>query len=271
MRSAIERQELAVSEPRQLGSFLKDLAAGGPYKCQSCDVLIELPGVCEECYERETHGQDLPSKDLRKLRLDRMCAGVLATIPKRFAWAAYSNRHMSTRMDGWIAENPGRDDPVEWSREAITKLVIRREVQNIVLQGPTGVGKTAIACAMARGVVLGLPNVGCRMMFVSSLDLATCRREAKWGERPKLLDRAIRSSLLVYDDLFQEKTGFDVATEIIFARENLNLPTVYTTFATQQEIADRYGGGAMRRIFALSAVYEWSQTCEPVPHVEIYR
>jgi len=228
--------------PSKIKHVLSDLFADSPYPCQSCGTEMELPGVCEECYQREE----------RRLARQR-CHAALSTLPPTMKWASFANALLRRRV------KQDDSDPIVWCERAI-EVVVRGPAHNVVLLGPTGVGKTALACAMARRVVELRPETAQRMMFASCVDMSMCRREAKWGEgRPKSLERARQCSLLIFDDLNQETSNTDVAMEIIHARYDAKLPTIFTTWASSKQIAERYGGGTSRRVFELAAIYRWDE------------
>jgi DNA replication protein DnaC len=73
-----------------------------------------------------------------------------------------------------------------------------RNAQNIIITGPTGVGKTYLACALA--------NRACRMGFSAFYirmpklfqELATARAD---GSYPKIMKKLAKAKVLILDDL----------------------------------------------------------------------
>lgn len=234
----------------QLDTIIAAVFDDGPYPCNGCGENMILPGLCDVCAaQRET------AENRRK------CAEALATLPRTMSWANFASEALLRRPgpNGRPRVEPSADgsDPISWCRRALPPL-LKGQARNIVLLGPTSVGKTTLACAMAREVVELDPSIARGMRFYSCVDMSMCRREARWGEgRPKSLEVARSCSLLIFDDLCQETHGADVAIEVIHARYDARLPTIFTTWAKPTEIADKYGGGTSRRVFDLAAVFNW--------------
>lgn len=228
-----------------------ELEGSGPYPCADCGTPLELPGICDGCGAKRERAAS-----------QRNCAKALSTLPSGLSWARLDNEALLRAVgpDRRPRVEPSLHtgaDPIGWCRHAVGAL-ISGKARNIVLMGPTGVGKSALACAMARRVVEVDPAVGARMRFVSCVDLSTCRREARWGEgRPRSLEEARGCGLLIYDDLGQEAGGTDVAIEVMDARYRAGLPTIVTTWMTRDQLAERYGGGLTRRVLDRAGCFDW--------------
>lgn len=141
------------------------------------------------------------------------------------------------------------------------------ELGPLVLAGPTGVGKTTAAVAVAHRIA---GNITAR--------LAACQRKSEWAADPAWvflrsarfvraaeLARAVRghplgqgdapelqaafgASWLVLDDLGNEPAGFEkTVLELADHRYVQRLPTLVTSGFTRSQIAGRYGDALLRR------------------------
>lgn len=73
-----------------------------------------------------------------------------------------------------------------------------KQAQNVIIVGPTGVGKTYLACALAnRACRSGLPAIYIRAPRLFH-DVALARAD---GSYPKLMNRLAKTNVLVIDDL----------------------------------------------------------------------
>jgi hypothetical protein len=154
--------------------------------------------------------------------------------------------------------------PVTAVRAAVAKLGQLLEVARgqastfkgtpvVLLAGPAGSGKTSIACSMLRVVIervhIGRPAA----RFLGALEAERVMRENRLGTTdPPAIVQATRRPFVVLDDVGQESN--DAATQVIKGiianRHEKGRATVVTTGLPRRELAERYGGGFLRRVLS---------------------
>lgn len=130
-------------------------------------------------------------------------------------------------------------------------------VHNLVIMGATGAGKTSLACAYMTRALLAAEETGegfeiaKRMLFVSAFDLVRARAESRLGSgEPATLAAAKRASVLILDDVGAEPDDRDrLIADVVTSREANARRTIVTTWLTEAQVAERYGGNVHRRMF----------------------
>ncbi len=85
-------------------------------------------------------------------------------------------------------------------------------------------------------------------MFVSSFDLAKARREQRLGKgEADIIESAVKADLLLLDELCAERSVDTALDEVIRARWDNCLPTIYTCGFPRTQILE-YGAGVERRV-----------------------
>lgn len=126
----------------------------------------------------------------------------------------------------------------------------------LTLAGPSGTGKTSLACCLLRATL----DSGARGVetsrFVRSWELAKARSEHALGrgEAP-LVTLALRAHLLVIDELGEELRsssklvrGDTAIRDVLHARQAEGRRTIVTTYLDVCAIGEAYGAGIARRM-----------------------
>jgi DNA replication protein DnaC len=249
-REAEERETRRERERRRIDEFnqnsrrhIDELLAAAeeakkPRPCASCTtptvsgVPISRPDLvrCDPCAENA-------KREDRRRHLRFALHNV--RIPPRFEWATFDAHELSRRA-------PSR--AITMARRLLDALLV-------VLVGPSGAGKTSIACAMLRAIIdAGVESdVALRLaegaLFVDSFELVRARLELALGKgEAELVREAFDARVLVLDDVASEPARSSVVQEILHERHNRQQRTILTTWADEVALVARYGDGTVRRI-----------------------
>jgi DNA replication protein DnaC len=205
---------------------------------------------------------------IAKLSAEKLCPGgcgrtVVGPVKCDECYARDARRDAKQALDDVAQRVPGRfrsvrfDSPDFASRCGSQAMVLKNcPLQSITLRGKAGAGKTSAAAAMCNEVLRrGL--TGDRAAFAralglrwySSHDLSAARtvHGSGRGEAPDV-ELAVGATVLVLDELGSERFP-DTPSEVIFRRHDLGRQTVVTTWMSEPEVAQRYGGGIARRLW----------------------
>ncbi len=199
--------------------------------CPPCQIAVNA-----ELERREAERQ-------REAR-DYQLSEATASIPPRFRWAHWHASDLHRRVHDV--------DAIKAARAA---------TGSVVLMGPTGAGKSTLACCILRGIIdaarpVDLPSFGAEVnlargaRFVTARELAFARASGTYGQEPPIVAHACDATVLVLDDVGQDAVRADSSLyDVLEARHNRNVPTIVTTGLDEGAIRARYGDGAWRRIF----------------------
>lgn len=210
--------------------------APGPRCAGGCRAEVSEPGRwCPTCGER----------DRRERRL-RALEPAYASLPA-WSWC---------RLDAPLFRARTRD--AAEMVEAATAW--RASTGNLVLLGPTGIGKTSVVVALAHKILdyvrdhKATPEAVAMakgMRFVDAIDLGIARRNWPLGQGdPPLLIVAREAPILILDEVGREPTWDTTMFELFNYRYRRGLPIVATSRLTEAEMKaqDRYGVDGARRI-----------------------
>jgi hypothetical protein len=182
------------------------------------------------------------------------------TVPESFRWASFGAMLRSRIKHAVVSQNRQRQyvDPVERVMFSVA------DVPSMLFLGPSESGKTSLAAACIRHVIdgalcaidLGMKSPafrqGCGVMFVTAYDLAKAQIYSPLGRRPELVENAIRSSVLVIDELGMDidvyRQSATSVREVIHERHSNRRPTILTTYLTKQQLEQQYGRGIANRL-----------------------
>jgi hypothetical protein len=212
-------------------------------------ALGDFSGVSAEPVERICLECDEPFMSRYPRRI---CDDCIARHEQRVA-AGFVAKTTSSIPDGYAGADFETGAAV--LRERVKpESAIRKAAQcrghMVMLVGPSGAGKTTLACAMLRQRAKRM--VG---MFVTSAQLG---HEAGLftGRESELLRRARSRAVLLLDDLgteidrSQRLEASHAVGNIIQERHDRQLVTIATTFRSDEELEARYGDGVLRRLFS---------------------
>ena len=112
---------------------------------------------------------------------------------------------------------------------------------SLLLQGPVGLGKTFLACAIGNRVIAAGKTVG---YFTLSEFIDLIRTQKFDEDRSSAMQPLLEADLIILDDLGAEKVTDFVAQELfnlINLRLNRQLPMVASTNLLPEELEDTYG------------------------------
>jgi hypothetical protein len=240
----------------------------GNYGCvRGCGRSTVMPGICPTCGGKE-----------RLAEARREFAGALGSIPEAFRWAGPRVDELATRAHQLVTQN-GVSRPGDLA-ERIAIGVGTGRTKFWTLRGPTGSGKTSIACAALTALCeagiaswLAAPVPGSRRSerqpaaesmavriargarFIPAIHLMPPQDES--DNRPAMFGAALRATVLFLDDLGKELSAReDTAAsaqraaktrELIEERWNARRPTVITTALSDDALNSIYDGGTFRR------------------------
>lgn len=200
------------------------------HRCDKCgELALYRPGLCGKCcVERENELQ-------RRWQLEER----LATIPGRYRDVRFDAASMRERIADQRA--------IDQARAAL-------EHHNVlVFMGVPGSGKSTLAAA----VLAAQAEAGRTIAWAPALRLAHARAEARLGDEPEEIRRAIRSNVVCIDDLGQEPVVTTSAVvDVVHARHDAERPIIVTTGVQRRVLAERYGGGTARRLLEQALVIE---------------
>jgi len=151
--------------------------------------------------------------------------------------------------------------------DALTKPFRRLSGDGYVLYGPTGTGKTHLACAAMRYFLENTENLEAKglPMFTTwdylLLDIRRCFRQQSTESELDVLEPYVGAEFLVLDDI-GGSTGFEqsesdfglrIFTYVIGERLNELRPTVITTNRTRQATENAFGDRVASRL----STFEW--------------
>lgn len=206
--------------------------------CDECRLVSVrwYRDLCDTC-------KAIRVQESRRLRM----SDALRTMPESFhSWAevtAKADRRIVEALRGW-----------------------ERSKGNLVLLGPTGVGKTTAVCARVRGIIdtaiRGKVDpeaiafaAGIRWIDAPTLSRATRQYALGRGEPPDVTE-SICATLLVLDELGYEQSRDRAIADVIEQRYNRQLLTISTSGRTRAEMVTQYGDAVFRKLIAGGSVID---------------
>jgi hypothetical protein len=150
----------------------------------------------------------------------------------------------------------------------IDKAAWKRDTKALLLLGPTGIGKSKVALAIAHRVLdaalrpsMSADDVrfAAGVRWANGLDVAHAHAQHRLGGgEPEVIATAKRASLLVLDEIGYEddRAGSIVVRDLIYARYDASRPTIATSGLTMRELVARYGAATVRRLQELGSVVD---------------
>ncbi len=221
-------------------------AAARPNPCATCSRNMKDPAVgiyrngdvdmniCPRCYEQE----------MLEAKADA-AAESMREMPPHYRWATSDAAELAERIKPTSA--------LERLRSALSG--------SLGLLGPAGVGKTSGAVMNAHLRTLrqdGRQQEDVYFLrfrlwharFVTSMCLARARSQHKLGAgEAGEVEEAVGARLLVLDELGAEQGRDSATAEVIHRRHEADLPTIWTSPFTREELKAKYGDGIVRRLW----------------------
>lgn len=221
---------------------------------ESANVAIEggdTSPVCDECrlvpvrWYRDLCDtcKAIRVQESRRLRM----SDALRTMPEAFhSWA-----EVAAKADKRIVEALRA-----WTRPG----------GNLVLLGPSGVGKTTAVCARVRGIIdsaiRGAKDpesfawaTGIRWVDAPALAKASRNHALGRGDAPEIAT-AVGATLLVLDELGYEQARDRTIADVIEQRYNRQLLTISTSGRTRAEMVQQYGDAVFRKLIATGVIVD---------------
>lgn len=122
------------------------------------------------------------------------------------------------------------------------------------LLGPTGVGKTAAAAALANSVLIEPPHfTGQRFMLAASL----LRRLLNFDQQAETMEEATTARVLVLDDLpMLDDRSRPLLEEVLIVREANQLPLIFTSNLTPKQLSAAFSDRILDRLRAWGELHQ---------------
>jgi DNA replication protein DnaC len=124
------------------------------------------------------------------------------------------------------------------------------DTKGALVTAPCGTGKTHALVSFFKKLELITPSV----MFVTLQDLLSAIRSEMLENKEYMLDKALKSKILIIDDFGVEKQTewvIDTFYKIINERYNNNLPVFISTNLNVKEIKDYFGERVLSRLYGM--------------------
>jgi len=203
------------------------------YECR-CDCGREYVAqrnnvdLCSDCWDKRAAAE--VERQARREAQGR-ANETLRSIPPVYRWARLGSEDLAKLV----------------TQDAIARATSDNGKLSIVFMGLAGSGKTSLACAILRAKADAAGAVG---MFVNAFAVANARSQHPigHGEAPVVKD-AMRSKVLLLDEFGADHGRNTAVAEVVHARYESQLPTLYTTGFSLVELKQRCGDGVVRRVF----------------------
>lgn len=214
-----------------------------PYECKKCNDSGFVDAVMCECMRRD-------------LILAAHESSGLASLMQR---QTFDNFDLS-----YYGENAGSmREKLEFLKQYAEKF--QNGASNLILMGPTGLGKTHLSTAMARRII----DRGFDVFYTGAIEMFADFEKAKFSmgeEKRDAADQIARYTeceLLILDDLGTETSNQFTASclyLVLNTRINLRRATVINTNLDSKEIRTRYADRITSRLFGEFLVIGFSGT-----------
>lgn len=193
----------------------------------SCPDSIQASQERLEAYRRETYEAERQAWALERVSRIREASGLNA----RFA---------GRRFETYDAQTPEQQKALATAKHYAERWdELKGSGKGLWFAGTVGTGKTHLSAAIANDLL----DRGIAVRFVVVADLLTELREGQHAELSPIW-KYRKAPLLILDDMGKERLtewGAEQLFTIINGRYEANLPTIYTTNASREEIAEHLG------------------------------